>query len=132
MKKRLLFFASFLACYLFIYMIYNSFLPDYVYIVREEVEPKVYVTVSGEKYHSEACHYLYFSKKAIGKEKAIQEGYTACSYCKGDSFETIAVEYKKPIANRKKTVGLVFFLIALPMSIAIFVIIPLKKKKAKP
>lgn len=42
----------------------------------------VYVTKTGKKYHLSNCSYLRSSKIAIDKDKAINEGYTACSRCK--------------------------------------------------
>lgn len=43
-------------------------------------EQTVYVTDTGSKYHRSGCSYLK-SKNAITKEKAIQQGYSACSRC---------------------------------------------------
>lgn len=40
----------------------------------------VYVTNTGSKYHRSNCSYLK-SKNSITKEKAIQQGYSACSRC---------------------------------------------------
>ena len=40
----------------------------------------VYVTDTGSKYHRSNCSYLK-SKNSITKEKAIQQGYSACSRC---------------------------------------------------
>lgn len=40
----------------------------------------VYITDTGSKYHKSNCSYLN-SKKSITKEKAIEQGYTACSRC---------------------------------------------------
>lgn len=42
----------------------------------------VYVTKTGEKYHTETCRYLKYSKKEITLQKAFELGYTACSVCK--------------------------------------------------
>ena len=42
----------------------------------------VYITKTGKKYHLSDCSYLRLSKISIDKEKAIGEGYTACSRCK--------------------------------------------------
>lgn len=43
----------------------------------------VYVTDSGEKHHASGCRYLINSENAIDYEKAISQGYTACSVCGG-------------------------------------------------
>lgn len=40
----------------------------------------VYVTDTGSKYHRSNCSYLK-SKNSITKEKAIKQGYSACSRC---------------------------------------------------
>lgn len=45
------------------------------------VEDTVYVTDTGTKYHKSGCQHLRKSKNAISKEKAIRQGYTACSRC---------------------------------------------------
>ena len=46
---------------------------------REKTEI-VYVTDTGSKYHRSGCSYLK-SKNAITKDKAINQGYSACSRC---------------------------------------------------
>ena len=43
---------------------------------------KVYVTKTGEKYHTNSCRYLKYSKYEITLEKAIKQGYDACLVCK--------------------------------------------------
>lgn len=53
-------------------------------------EPCVYVTKTGDCYHSKSCHYLY-SSRAIGIEVAKGKGYRACSQCGGRSVGTIRV-----------------------------------------
>lgn len=42
----------------------------------------VYITKTGEKYHTSTCSYLKNSKISISKDSAIAQGYTACSRCK--------------------------------------------------
>ena len=42
----------------------------------------VFTTKTGEKYHTNSCHYLKHSKKEIMLQKAIQYGYDACKVCK--------------------------------------------------
>jgi len=42
----------------------------------------VYITKTGEKYHTNVCHYLKYSKKEIKLELVISIGYEACSVCK--------------------------------------------------
>lgn len=41
----------------------------------------VYITNTGSKYHSSGCQYLKKSKIPISKDKAVAQGYTACSRC---------------------------------------------------
>lgn len=41
----------------------------------------VYVTDSGEKYHTAGCQYLSKSKNSITLEEASEEGYSPCSRC---------------------------------------------------
>jgi hypothetical protein len=41
----------------------------------------VYITKSGQKYHTSDCRYLSHSKIAIELKEAIQNGYDACSVC---------------------------------------------------
>ncbi len=45
----------------------------------------VYVTKSGEKYHTASCRYLKYSKKKVKLEDAISRGYEACKVCKPSS-----------------------------------------------
>lgn len=49
---------------------------------------KVYITETGEKYHTTSCHYLRYSKIAITLEKAIKNSYRACKVCKPKSGST--------------------------------------------
>ena len=41
----------------------------------------VYITQSGDKFHSDGCQYLKKSKIAITKDDALGRGYSACSRC---------------------------------------------------
>ena len=54
-------------------------------------EPCVYVTNTGDCYHSKNCHYLY-SSRAIGLEVAKDKGYKCCSSCYGKSTTQIRVQ----------------------------------------
>lgn len=77
------------ACYFLIF-----FFSDKTKIVKHieiEYQPLVYVTVSGKKYHSPDCYYLR-SRISKGLREAQRQGYTACSYCYGESYETIEVK----------------------------------------
>jgi hypothetical protein len=42
----------------------------------------VYITKTGEKYHSSGCRYLSRSKISISKKKALAAGFGACKVCK--------------------------------------------------
>lgn len=45
-------------------------------------EATVYITDTGEKYHTSGCRYLRKSKHSISLSSAKSQGYTACSVCK--------------------------------------------------
>ena len=47
---------------------------------QDESEIVVYVTNTGDKYHRDNCSYLK-SKKPITLERALSQGYDACSRC---------------------------------------------------
>ena len=56
--------------------------PDPTPVEEEDDEGyTVYITDTGEKYHSGGCRYLKKSKHAIGIARAKSSGYTACSRC---------------------------------------------------
>lgn len=48
---------------------------------HQNKEVTVYITRTGTKYHASGCQYLRRSQIAIGKDKAIAKGFTACSKC---------------------------------------------------
>lgn len=94
-----------------------------------EKQPKVYITNTGNFYHSTNCHYLQ-SKIPIGLYDAKERGYSACSYCGGepdgyyswkdyeDYLDSVAASHKsdKPSKNEKSssdmsTFWIVFFII---------------------
>lgn len=54
-------------------------------------EPLVYVTRTGEKYHSSSCGYLWASSIPKGLNVAKKAGYTACSRCGGKASGTIII-----------------------------------------
>ena len=54
-------------------------------------EPLVYVTRTGEKYHSGGCGYLWASAIPQGLNQAKNAGYSACSRCGGKASGTIMV-----------------------------------------
>jgi hypothetical protein len=44
-------------------------------------ETTVYVTKTGEKYHSNSCRYLSKSRTPMALEEAVKAGYGPCSRC---------------------------------------------------
>lgn len=48
----------------------------------ETIEIIVYITESGDKYHSDGCQYIRKSKIPISLEEAKDKGYTPCKRCK--------------------------------------------------
>ncbi|HCQ91332.1 MULTISPECIES: hypothetical protein [unclassified Clostridium] len=50
-------------------------------IVNDDISTVVYITKTGEKYHSDGCGYLSRSKIEITLENAMNRGYTPCSRC---------------------------------------------------
>lgn len=98
--------------------------PEYRYETVTATEPKVYVTRTGDHYHSGGCRYLHSSQIAKGKYQAIEEGYFACSVCGGRSSGTITVTYKKKaeidITTRNAWLGVP---LALLVSILVYAVI---------
>lgn len=91
----------------------NSTSPQYTYKTVTESQPRVYVTRTGDHYHSSSCQYLHSSKIAKGRQQAIDEGYYACSACGGKSSGTITVTYKKKVEKSIDSPGTVVGCIAL-------------------
>jgi len=54
------------------------------YLSYYQDESVVYVTKSGEKYHTADCSYLTDSAYPVSLEQAIAEGKTPCSRCHPD------------------------------------------------
>ena len=52
----------------------------------------VYITDTGEKYHSISCRYLKQSKHEVSLEKAQQRGYSACKVCKPSTKKSTSVK----------------------------------------
>ena len=50
-------------------------------VAEDPVEVTVYVTRTGEKYHTDGCQYLRKSQIPISLEDAKASGYTPCSKC---------------------------------------------------
>lgn len=86
------------------------------YKTIERTEPSVFVTVSGECYHSSDCYYLRYSAKEIGLYKAKSMGFRACSYCYGENEGTTQVEYTQAY---EKDNTLYVFMSCLGISMAV-------------
>ena len=71
--------------------------PSYETQTVTVTEPRVYVTTYGDCYHSDGCSYLSKSQIPMGKQQAINNGYTACSRCGGHSDGAIEVTYTKRV-----------------------------------
>ena len=65
------------------------------------VAQTVCITKTGEKYHTESCRYLKYSKKEITLENAINLGYEACLVCKPGAKVTLKA--KSQLTETKKT-----------------------------
>lgn len=61
-----------------------------------EEQPLVYVTKTGECYHSYGCNYLSRSRIPKGLYQAKREGYRRCSVCDGVAYGTVQVAVKAP------------------------------------
>jgi hypothetical protein len=59
----------------------------------------VYITNTGEKYHSSSCRYLAKSKIAIDLSDAISQGYNACKVCKPSQSVSKKSEVKEEKAS---------------------------------
>lgn len=53
-----------------------------ILLVFSSYSQTVYVTNTGEKYHTSSCRYLSKSKNAIELKDAIAQGYEACKVCR--------------------------------------------------
>ncbi len=60
-------------------------------------DPIVYITKTGEKYHTSTCSYLKKSKIPISLSDAIRQGYTPCSRCDPPTLEQTSTP--KPVAT---------------------------------
>lgn len=79
-------------------------------------EGLVYITNTGDCYHSLSCHYLK-SSNAIGIDRAKAQGYSACSYCHGKYVEQIVVN------NYGAAFGIAFIILLVlgPIAFAIYI-----------
>lgn len=85
-------------------------------------EPLVYITRTGNCYHSADCGYLWSSSIAIGKNQAIDKGYRACSRCGGKSTETITTN------NYGASFGIALLVETISAFIGLFIYGKIKKE----
>ena len=69
--------------------------------VQPNGDSVVYVTRTGEKYHSEKCRHLSQSKYKTTIEDARKNGYTACSVCDPPRYISES-QYHQEIENNSK------------------------------
>jgi len=64
----------------------------------------VYITKTGEKYHTGSCRYLSHSKYSIDLNDALDQGYSACKVCKPTQsiVQTKKSESKPTLQEPKK------------------------------
>jgi len=55
---------------------------DRTELTEEDLEEIVYITMSGEKYHTEICQFVRMERTAITKGEAIDRNYEPCKRCK--------------------------------------------------
>lgn len=73
--------------------------PTYITEKVIATEPKVYVTDYGDCYHNVNCQYLWNSANPKGLYQAQEQGFLACSICKGRASGTIEVTYFKKVVK---------------------------------
>jgi hypothetical protein len=59
-----------------------------VAMVAAPATTTVYITASGEKYHSDGCRYLAKSKIAVSLGDAVANGYEPCKVCKPPTLDS--------------------------------------------
>jgi hypothetical protein len=50
-------------------------------IEESKLNSTVWLTKTGSCYHIEGCRYLKSMARSLSQKEAIDEGYSACSYC---------------------------------------------------
>ena len=105
--------------------------PTYESVPYTVEEARVYVTNYGDCYHSADCSYLHSSKIAIGRNKARNQGYYACSRCSGIASGTIDVTYYQQVeVDKTKEIVLCSIFGGLVLSVVIYIFIPKEEKEA--
>ena len=89
-----------------------------------EEQPLIYVTRTGDCYHSYGCRYLSRSRIPKGLYQAEESGYRCCSVCDGVAFETMQVAIREPYEVEDYSVA-IFFSIAKVVFFAPFLCIPI-------
>lgn len=104
--------------------------PTYESVPYTVEEAMVYVTNYGDCYRSSDCSYLHSSKIAIGRNKARNQGYYACSRCNGTTSETIKVTYYQQVEKDMTSKIIVqSIVIGLAISVVVFIFISKKEKQ---
>ena len=80
------------------------------YKITYEPQPLVYVTKTGDCYHSYGCHHLSQSRYPKGLYQAENSGYRPCSSCGGYGYGTIQVEVRVPYQVTDYTMAIFFSL----------------------
>ncbi|MBE6655702.1 MAG: hypothetical protein E7609_02385 [Ruminococcaceae bacterium] len=65
------------------------------YRTSYEEQPCVYITKTGDCYHSAGCRYLSRSRIPRGLYQVKASGYRCCSICNGITYGTIQVEIRE-------------------------------------
>ena len=102
------------AVWMMVFGLSKCFVPDYEQVPVSRIEPLVFVTTYGVKYHSENCHHLKSSRHPIGEEKAKSKGYTACSHCDGVAYEYTVEEYVERKERSNTPIAIVIASVASP------------------
>lgn len=89
-----------------------------------ETQPLVYVTKTGDCYHSGDCHHLSRSAYPKGLYQAQNSGYRACNTCGGRSYSTIQVQRQEPYEVEYYAYA-IFFSVAKVVFIAPVICIPI-------
>lgn len=81
-----------------------------VELTRPNGNTVVFITHTGEKYHTSSCKYLEISSSSITLQEADTQGYRACSICEPPEY--ISVESH---VAQKQNVSLIRIILTLPI-----------------
>ena len=60
-----------------------------------KADPRVYITATGTKYHTDSCSYLAKSKIPISLSWAVEKGYSPCSRCRPPVPKQTSTKHEK-------------------------------------